>query len=129
AFFVVLLASTCLTRQVLAQNGPATTSNDGKREFTISGCLLRNGYATYKIEEAKVDAIEGKPVKETATSPTRRLKIWTLEGGGNLGPPAGEKVQAGGRSDWAASTSSDGPTSKPPQLDVVSLKTLAASCP
>src|SRR4029078_3408749 len=119
AFFVVLLASTCLTRQVLAQNGPATTSNDGKREFTISGCLLRNGYATYKIEEAKVDAIDGKAVKETATSPTKRLKTWTLEGGGNLGQHAGEKVQIVGRSDWTASTSSDGPAAKPPMLEVV----------
>ena len=36
--------------------------NDGKREFTLTGCLLRAGYAGYQMEGVTVDTIDGKPV-------------------------------------------------------------------
>jgi hypothetical protein len=28
--------------------------DDGKREFIVSGCLLRNGYAGYAVEDSRV---------------------------------------------------------------------------
>lgn len=106
-----------------------TTVDDGKREFTISGCLLRAGYATYKVDNAKVDAVDGKPVPASAeNAPITLLKVWNLEGGGNLGPRVGEKVKVVGRSDWKESAEADGPASKPPVLEVKSLESVAPSC-
>jgi hypothetical protein len=114
---------------------PGQPADDGKREFTVSGCLLRSGYAAYQIEDARLDAIDGKPVGEppasasagSATGP----KKWALEGGGNLGPRVGEKVQVVGRSDWQPAASAappDEPPNRVPRLEVKSVKTVAASC-
>jgi len=104
--------------------------NDGKREFTVSGCLLRAGYAGYQMDGVTVEAIEGKPVPASLKEATAALKKWTLQGGGNLGPRVGEKVQIVGRSDWkegAAAQAADEPP-KPPALEVKAVKTLAPSC-
>lgn len=107
-------------------------ASDGKREFTISGCLLRSGYAGYQIDDAKIDAIDGKAVTASSADAGAAIpKKWTLEGGGNLGPRVGEKVQVLGRSDWQdspASKNADEPPAKNPTLEVKSVKTLASSC-
>jgi hypothetical protein len=101
---------------------------DGKRELTLTGCLLRAGYAGYQMDGVTVDAIDGKPVPAGYKTPVTAQK-WTLQGGGNLGPRVGEKVQVVGRSDWQESPAaqSDEPP-KPPTLEVKALKTVAASC-
>ena len=106
---------------------------DGKREFTISGCLLRSGYAGYQIDDARIDAIDGKPVADDAASksPTspQPPKKWILEGGGNLGADTGKKLQVTGRSDWNPSSSAvDEPPNRTPHLDVKSVKTIASTC-
>ena len=103
--------------------------NDGKREFTLTGCLLRAGYAGYQMEGVTVDTIDGKPVSAALKDAVAALKKWTLQGGGNLGPRVGEKVTVVGRTDWQATPAaqSDEPP-KPPSLEVKSLKTVAASC-
>jgi len=119
-------------RGVLQADRGAATPDDGKREFTISGCLLRSGYAGYQIDDAQVDAIDGKPVAEnqsksstTQTAP----KKWMLEGGGNLGADTGRKVQVVGRSDWSPpSSAGDEPPNRTPRLDVKSVKVIAAAC-
>ena len=113
--------------------------DDGKREITISGCLLRSGYAGYQIDEAQVEAIDGKPVAKDA--PALRPgsgqagtpvppKKWILDGGGNLGASTGRKVQVVGRSDWqpAGAAAADEPPNRTPHLDVKSVKTIADSC-
>jgi hypothetical protein len=102
--------------------------NDGKREFTLTGCLLRAGYAGYQMESVAIDAIDGKAVPAGFKTPAIAQK-WTLQGGGNLGPRVGEKVQVVGRSDWkegGAATPDEPP--KAPSLEVKSLKTVAAAC-
>ena len=124
---LVLAASASLTASVLAQN-PQATPDDGKREFVVSGCLLRAGYAGYKLEDAKVESVAGKAVAPNDTSPVAKLKNWTLEGGGNLGPRAGEKVEVTGRTDWTEAAETEGPAAKPPVLEVKAVKTVAASC-
>jgi hypothetical protein len=106
---------------------------DGKREFTISGCLIRSGYAGYQIDDARIDAIDGKPVADDAASksPTtpQPPKKWILEGGGNLGADTGKKLQVTGRSDWNPSSSAaDEPPNQTPHLDVKSIKTIASTC-
>src|SRR4029450_11468859 len=105
----------------LALGIPASTStlqqtaapDDGKREFIVSGCLLRNGYAGYAVEDSRVGAIDGKrlPGPAPASAPVMPKK-WILDGGGNLGPRTGERGEVTGRTDWqpaAAQPSSDGP--------------------
>ena len=102
--------------------------NDGKREFTLTGCLLRAGYAGYQMEGVAIDAIDGKAVPAGYKTPAIAQK-WSLQGGGTLGPRVGEKVQLVGRSEWRenAATPADEPP-KAPALEVKSLKTVAAAC-
>jgi hypothetical protein len=113
----------------------AAQVDDGKREFTISGCLLRSGYAGYQVDDVKIDAIDRKPSADSAVRSAADAlpKKWSLQGGGNLGPRVGEQVQVVGRSDWRekapAEKGIDEPPDKAPTLDVQSVKTLASGCP
>src|SRR5688572_21815243 len=94
------------------------------RELTVSGCLLSNGYAGYQVEEAVLDAVDGKPAdgKAKAAAPAK----WILDGGGNLRRRVGEKVQVVGKSEWRADDKDQAPGT--PHLEVTSVTTLAASC-
>ena len=128
-----IVVSACAVLSGQAPQTPAATPDDGKREFTISGCMLRSGYAGYQVDEAKVEAIDGKrlPAAPAAAAPTGPAfpARWILEGGGNLGARVGEKVEVVGRSDWQPpSAASEEPPDRAPRLDVKSVKTLAASC-
>ena len=105
----------------------ATPTDDGTREFTISGCLVRNGYAGYQIDDARVDAIDGKPVEEDSSKSSSMPRKWILEGGGNLGADTGKKLQVTGRSDWQP-PSPDEPPNRIPHLAVKSVKTVAPTC-
>jgi len=134
---MVVLAIASLTATSSARQGAATAppaSDDGKREYTISGCLLRSGYAGYQIEDAHLDAIDGKPVAAPAPASSGNSvtpKKWILEGGGNLGARTGEKVQVIGRSEWqppSSSAAGDEPPNRTPRLDVKSVKSIASSC-
>jgi hypothetical protein len=95
-----------------------------RRELTVSGCLLSNGYAGYQVEEAVLDAVDGKPAddKTKAAAPAK----WILDGGGNLRRRVGEKVQVVGKSEWRADDKDRAPGT--PHLEVTSVTTLAASC-
>lgn len=126
---VVLAATVVVALALEARIAGQAPENDGKREFTVTGCLLRAGYAGYQMESVAIDAIDGKAVPAGFKTPAIAQK-WTLQGGGNLGPRVGEKVQVVGRSDWQdapAAQPADEPP-KAPSLDVKSLKTVAASC-
>ena len=96
----------------------------GARELTVTGCLLSNGYAGYQVEDAVLDAIDGKPAddKTTAAAPAK----WILDGGGNLRRRVGEKVQVVGKSEWRADAKDEAPGT--PHLEVTSVTTLAAKC-
>jgi hypothetical protein len=128
-FVVALALGIPATRPALQQTG---VPDDGKREFIVSGCLLRNGYAGYAVEESRIVAIDGKRLPDPAPASVPAMpKKWILDGGGNLGPHAGEKVEVTGRTDWQAPTaqpSTEGPPERIPHLDVKSLKTVASSC-
>ena len=110
----------------------AATPDDGKREFVVSGCLLASGYAGFQLDEARLVAIDGKrlPEQAGADAPVAPKK-WILDGGGNLRPRIGEKVEVTGRSDWQPSSAGplpDEPPDRSPHLDVKSVKTVAPSC-
>src|SRR2546422_761536 len=102
---------------------------DGKRELTLTGCLLRSGYAGYQIEDARLEAIDGKPIAKDGLAeagphvPSAAPKKWMLDGGGNLGANIGRKVEVVGRSDWQpAAAAADEPPNRTPHLDVKSVK-------
>jgi hypothetical protein len=81
--------------------------DDGKREFIVSGCLLRNGYAGYAVEDSRVVAIDAKRLPDPAPASAPAMpKKWILDGGGNLGPR----------------------TKRIPHLDVKTVKTVASGC-
>lgn len=106
----------------------AQAALEGRREFTITACLLRNGYASYRLDDAKVDGIDGKPVKDLPpNSLLARLTVWNLEGGRNLGPRTGEKVQVVGLTTWKEADDSEEPR-RVPVLEVKSVKTVGTSC-
>jgi hypothetical protein len=127
----MIVARTALSALVLAAALGAVSpsaQDDGKREFTLTGCLLRAGYAGYQMENVAIDAVEGKAVPAGFKTPVTAQK-WTLQGGGNLGPRVGEKVQVIGRSDWQeklAAASEEPP--KSPALEVKTVKTVAPNC-
>ena len=137
AFLVFAVVLSARAPLASLQTSPAAP-DDGKREFAIAGCLMRNGYAGYLVDEARVNAIDGKAQPDAATAsppvPARLAppKKWVLEGGGNLGPRVGEKVEVVGRSDWQPPSNDEPasaePPARPPRLDVKSVKTLASSC-
>jgi hypothetical protein len=132
---LVILAS---ARAIASAQNPVSvppSPDDGRREFVVSGCLLRVGYAGFQLDQAVIDAIDGKPVPKAAPSTPDRPGTpvkWMLEEGGNLGPRVGERVQVVGRSDWQAPSPDtaveDDPSSRGPSLEVKSLKTVASSC-
>jgi hypothetical protein len=126
---IALLIALAVSLAHAQQRGPSST-DDGKRELTISGCLLRSGYAGYQIDEARLDAIDGKAVAEDAAAKLSVPKKWILDGGGNLGADTGKKVQVTGRSDWQSPSAapSDEPPNRTPHLDVKSVKTIAPGC-
>jgi len=129
--FVVVALALGLPPSTLAVQQTAAP-DDGKREFIVSGCLLRNGYAGYAVEDSRVVAIDGKRLPDPAPASAPAMpKKWILDGGGNLGPRTGEKVEVTGRTDWqapSAQPSTEGAPDRLPHLDVKSLKTIASSC-
>jgi len=99
AFALGIPASTPAVQQTAAPD-------DGKREFIVSGCLLRNGYAGYAVEDSRVVAIDGKRLPDPAPASAPAMpKKWILDGEGNLEPP--DRI---------------------PHLDVKSVKTVASTC-
>jgi hypothetical protein len=128
AVLIVALASAMSARTPALQAPP----DDGKREFIVSGCLLRNGYAGYALDDSRVIAIDGKRLPDPAPASAPAMpKKWVLDGGGNLGPRAGEKVEVTGRTDWqppSAQPSPDEPPDRLPHLEVKAVKTVAPSC-
>ena len=103
--------------------------NDGKREFTLTGCLLRAGYAGYQMEGVTRRGHRRQGRAGELQDAGHRAKKWTLQGGGNLGPRVGEKVQVIGRSDWQERpTAAPDEPPKPPALEVKTVKTVAPSC-
>ena len=128
---VSLVIGCCVTRARAQTPAPP---NDGKREFTVSGCLLRNGYAGYQVDSARIEAIDGKPVASSSTPASATApempKKWILDGGGNLGASTGKKIEVTGRSDWQPppASTTDEPPNRTPHLDVKSVKTIAPTC-
>jgi hypothetical protein len=138
-WFAVSVALACITSAAaaLAQNNQPQ-AGDKQPNIAVSGCLMRNGYATFMVADARVDgtgdnAAAAKPAdKADPTTPAR----WILDNAGSVGTHVGEKVQVVGFSDWVADRGSappaprepNGPPAPMPHIELQALKVLAPNC-
>ena len=124
---------------------PASTAPQGdaaakKANVAISGCLLRQGYATLMVDEARVDgkgdaAATAQPTAAKPGAPLTAPPRWVLDNAGPHTSHVGERVQLLGVSDWVANpddypipTGEPGPAPPAPHIEVISLKVLAPMC-
>ena len=123
---------------------PASTAPQGdaakKANVAISGCLLRQGYATLIVDEARVDgkgdaAATAQPAAAKPGAPLTAPPRWVLDNAGPHTSHVGERVQLLGVSDWVTNpddypipTGEPGPAPPAPNIEVISLKVLAPMC-
>src|SRR5215207_2377650 len=91
---------------------PSTVASDPSRKpnIALSGCLMRQGYGTLAIADARVDGFGDKV--ETSKpgapdGPSAKLKApprWILDEPGAISQHVGEKVQVTGRTEWTPKT-------------------------
>ena len=117
------------------QGDPAKKAN-----VAISGCLLRQGYATLIVDEARVDgtgdaAATAQPTAAKPGAPLTAPPRWVLDNAGPHSSHVGERVQLLGVSDWVTNpddypipTGEPGPLPPAPHIEVISLKVLAPMC-
>jgi len=116
-----------------------TSASDKKPNIAVSGCLMRQGYATLVVADAHVDAIGDKAASASASTETpadasKTPPKWVLENAGVVSQHVGEKVQVVGASDWVTNRGAveasepGGPPPELPHIDVLTLKVLAPKC-
>src|SRR5207249_3739816 len=76
----------------------STTSSDKKPNIAVSGCLMRQGYATLVVADAHVDGTGDKAATAAASTekPAEALPTplkWVLDNAGVVSQHVGEKVQ------------------------------------
>jgi len=128
--------------QVVAVSGAsqsAISPGDKKPNIAVSGCLMRQGYATFIVADAQLDAT-GEKAATAAPSTARPSEVsqtppkWVLDNAGAVGQHVGERVQVVGASDWVtdksapAASEPGGPPPELPHIDVLTLKVLAPKC-
>jgi len=119
------------------QDAPAPSKP--KPNIAVSGCLMRQGYATFVLADANVDAIgeeAGKAAPRTEKSRNSTPARWILDNAGVVGPHVGEKVQVIGVSDWVEASERGSqerrddqqPLPETPHIDVQTMKVIAKTC-
>jgi hypothetical protein len=133
----VALAAVHVVAASGAQSG--TSQGDKKPNIAVSGCLMRQGYATLIVADARLDAT-GEKAATAAPSPDRPSEVsqtppkWVLDNAGVIGQHVGERVQVVGASDWVtdkstpAASEPGGPPPELPHIDVLTVKVLAPKC-
>src|SRR5262245_25173278 len=109
----------------------AAPSAGKKPNIAVSGCLMRQGYATLVVADARVDATGDKAATAAASADAAASTTppkWVLDNAGVVAQHVGEKVQVIGVSNWVANQSAPpasepgGPPPELPHIDVVTLK-------
>jgi hypothetical protein len=136
AVAAIILAAACVVPAAAARQGDAAK----KANVAISGCLLRQGYATLILDDARVDgkgdaAATAQPTVVKPGEPLTAPPKWVLDNAGPHTSHVGERVQLLGVSDWVTSpddypipTGEPGPAPPAPHIEVMSLKVLAPMC-
>lgn len=110
-----------------------------KPNIAVSGCLMREGYGTYIVAKANIDAIgdgveSAKPGTGKPASPGAPPK-WILDHPGPIGQQVGQTIQVIGVSSWVDETKGGSQTSRndepasAPHINVQSVKVVADTCP
>ncbi len=135
AAVVAMMVAAASAVAVVGAQEPAKKPN-----VAISGCLLRQGYATLIVDNARVDgkgdaAAAAQPTAATPGGPLTAPPCWILDNAGPHTSHVGERVQLLGVSDWVANpgdypipTDEPGPAPPAPHIEVISLKVLAPMC-
>ena len=119
---------------VICADQDAPTQIKTKTNIAVSGCLMRQGYATFVLANANVDATgddAANAVPRTEKSAGSNTPArWILDSAGVAGPHVGEKVQVIGFSDWvqAAKNRPDDQPSATPHIEVQAMKVIAKNC-
>ena len=117
--------------------GVLAQSADKKPNISVTGCLVAQGYATFIVEDARIDAVgdgaaAANPASKTNEAKKGEPQKWVLDGAGNVRTHVGERVQVVGVTDWKAGdpvpVEGPGPAAPTPHITVTSVKFLAPSC-
>ena len=125
-----------------SQSGSPVPASGGKTpNIAVSGCLMRQGYGTLIVADARIDATGDKaasaaPGAEKPAAAAATPQKWVLDNAGVVSQHVGEQVQVVGVSEWvaehdaapAATPEPGGPPPPQPHIDVVTLKVLAKNC-
>src|SRR5712691_1700587 len=134
---VVLAAAHVVAVSATSQSG--TPPSAKKPNIAVSGCLMRQGYATFIVADAQLDAT-GEKAATAAPTTARPSEVsqpppkWVLDNAGVVGQHVGERVQVVGASDWVtdksapAASEPGGPPPELPHIDALTLKVLAPKC-
>jgi hypothetical protein len=119
-----------------ATSNPSTGHRE-KPNIAISGCLMRQGYATLVVADAHVDGRGDAVDRAQPGGADNGLKgvvvpaKWVLDDAGPVTQHVGEKVQVIGSTDWTAADkpADDGAVGMPaPHVSVTSVKVIASTC-
>jgi len=122
---------------VAAQGTSRSSATTEKPNVAISGCLMRQGYATLVLGDAHVDAVgatadRAQPGAENGLKDVKVPAKWVLENAGAITQHVGEKVQVLGRTEWTAGkerpADDDAAAAAAPHVDVTSVKVIASTC-
>ena len=125
---------------IIVTAAPQGDASAKKANIAVSGCLLRQGYATLVISGGLVDgkgdaAATAPPTTVTPGAPLTAPPRWILDNAGPLAPHVGEHVQILGISDWVSNpadypipTGEPGPPPPSPHIEVIAMKVVAQAC-
>lgn len=121
-----------------AQSTPQPSGSREKPNIAISGCLLRQGYATLVVGDAHIDGVgeaADRAQPGAADNGLKDVKVpvrWILDDAGAITQHVGEKVQVVGRTEWVAGKGRPGDDDAVPpavpHVSVASVRVIAASC-
>ena len=119
----------------VACTAAAWAQTEKKPNIALNGCLLSQGYATFILDNARVDATGDRAATAAPTSPSAGARPanepakWVLDEPGNIRSHTGEKVQVIGLTDWKPDDPAPtGPAAPTPHVTVIAVKTLSPSC-
>src|SRR6266478_10111995 len=93
---VVLAVAHVVAASGASQSG--TSPSDKKPNIAVSGCLMRQGYATFIVADARLDATGEKaataaPTTDRPSEGSQTPPKWVLDNAGVMGQHVGERVQ------------------------------------